>query len=252
MVYNLIITESKNSTGIIRLNNGESNNALSTLMLEEIVQAVDYFDNNDSIRSILFLGNGRFFTSGIDLREFGNNIDHLTELLDRQKNAFVALSEARKPLIAAAAGYALGQGIELLLNCDIILAADNLCLAVPDASLGIVPGIGLEKKLIESVGRAKTMEMLLCGRAMMADEAERTGLVSRIVPLNELENEALKTAEIIAKSPEFTAIALKETLKAFENPSYNTGIDEAIMRAKIIAGSDDFRAYLKNFAQKQP
>ena len=170
--------------------------------------------------------------------------------MDRQKNAFISLANVRKPIIAAAAGYVLGQGIELLLNCDIVLAADNLCLAIPDASLGIVPGIGLEKKLIEILGRPKTMEMMLCGRAMMADEAEKMGIVSRIVPLTELENEAFKTADAIAKSPEFTAVAIKETLKAFENPSYTAGIDEAIMRAKIISGSDDFRLYLKHFSQK--
>ena len=105
-------------------------------------------------------------------------------------------------------------------------------------------------KLFEVLGHAKTMEMMLCGRAMMAKEAEKVGLVSRIVPLSELENEAIKTAGIIAQSPEFTAIAIKETLKAFENPSYSAGIDEALMRAKIISGSDDFRLYLKHFSQK--
>lgn len=250
MFYTYIKTQKQNNTAIIRLDHKESRNALSTLALEEIVSAVENFDSDDEVRSIIIIGENDCFTSGIDLKELGTNIDALPQLLDRQKNAFISLANVRKPLIAAAAGYVLGQGIELLLNCDIVLAADNLCLAIPDASLGIVPGIGLEKKLIEILGRPKTMEMMLCGRAMMADEAEKMGIVSRIVPLTELENEAFKTADAIAKSPEFTAVAIKETLKAFENPSYTAGIDEAIMRAKIISGSDDFRLYLKHFSQK--
>ena len=250
MFYTYIKTQKQNNTALIRLDHKESRNALSTMALEEIVNAVENFDSDDEVRSIIIIGENDCFTSGIDLKELGTNIDALPQLLDRQKNAFISLANARKPLIAAAAGYVLGQGIELLLNCDIVLAADNLCLAIPDASLGIVPGIGLEKKLIEILGRPKTMEMMLCGRAMMADEAEKMGIVSRIVPLTELENEAFKTADAIAKSPEFTAVAIKETLKAFENPSYTAGIDEAIMRAKIISGSDDFRLYLKHFSQK--
>ena len=250
MFYTYIKTQKQNNTAIIRLDHKESRNALSTMALEEIVNAVENFDSDDEVRSIIIIGENDCFTSGIDLKELGTNIDALPQLLDRQKNAFISLANVRKPLIAAAAGYVLGQGIELLLNCDIVLAADNLCLAIPDASLGIVPGIGLEKKLIEILGRPKTMEMMLCGRAMMADEAEKMGIVSRIVPLTELENEAFKTADAIAKSPEFTAVAIKETLKAFENPSYTAGIDEAIMRAKIISGSDDFRLYLKHFSQK--
>lgn len=250
MFYTYIKTQKQNNTALIRLDHKESRNALSTMALEEIVNAVENFDSDDEVRSIIIIGENDCFTSGIDLKELGTNIDALPQLLDRQKNAFISLANVRKPIIAAAAGYVLGQGIELLLNCDIVLAADNLCLAIPDASLGIVPGIGLEKKLIEILGRPKTMEMMLCGRAMMADEAEKMGIVSRIVPLTELENEAFKTADAIAKSPEFTAVAIKETLKAFENPSYTAGIDEAIMRAKIISGSDDFRLYLKHFSQK--
>ena len=250
MSYVYIQTQKQNNYALIRFNHKESKNALSTLALEEIVNAVENFDSDDEVRSIIITGENDCFSSGIDLKELDANIDDLPQLLDRQKNAFISLANVRKPLIAAAAGYAFGQGIELLLNCDIVLAADNLCLAIPDASLGIVPGIGLEKKLIEVLGRAKTMEMMLCGRAMMAEEAEKVGLVSRIVPLSELENEAIKTAGIIAQSPEFTAIAIKETLKAFENPSYSAGIDEALMRAKIISGSDDFRLYLKHFSQK--
>lgn len=250
MFYTYIKTQKQNNSALIRLDHKESRNALSTMALEEIVNAVENFDSDDEVRSIIIIGENDCFTSGIDLKELGTNIDALPQLLDRQKNAFISLANVRKPIIAAAAGYVLGQGIELLLNCDIVLAADNLCLAIPDASLGIVPGIGLEKKLIEILGRPKTMEMMLCGRAMMADEAEKMGIVSRIVPLTELENEAFKTADAIAKSPEFTAVAIKETLKAFENPSYTAGIDEAIMRAKIISGSDDFRLYLKHFSQK--
>ena len=244
-----VITESKNQVGFIRLNRPEQSNALSTNMLEDIASAVDAFDNDESIRAIVITSSGDYFTSGVDLKEFSENTNDVASLLDRQKAAMIALSQARKPLIAAASGFAFGQGIELLLNCDIVLAADNLCLAVPDASLGIVPGIGLLKKLLSAIGRAKTMEMLLCGRAMLAEEANACGLISRIVPLQELENEALKTALKISQTPEFTAIALKETLKAFENPVYESAIDEAMMRAKIIVSSDDFRNYLKKFTQ---
>ena len=106
-------------------------------------------------------------------------------------------------------------------------------------------------KLLSAVGRAKTMEMLLCGRAMLAEEANACGLISRIVPLAELENEAFNTAAKIVQTPEFTAIALKETLKAFENPVYESAIDEAMMRARIIVGSDDFRNYLRKFSQNK-
>lgn len=251
MPYTSLITETKNQVGFIRFNRPDQNQALSTAMLEDIAAAVDAFDNDESVRALILISSGKYFTSGIDLQEFSQNATDVASLLDRQKNAMITLSRARKPIIAAVAGFTFGQGIELLLNCDIVLAADNLCLAVPDASLGIVPGIGLEKKLLDTIGRAKTMEMLLCGRAMLAEEANHCGLVSRIVPLAELENEAFRTALKIAQTPEFTAIALKETLKAFENPNYESGIDEAMMRAKIIVGSDDFRAYLRRFTENK-
>lgn len=251
MSYASLITESKNQVGVIRFNRPDAHNALSTTMLEDIAMAVEAFDNDDSVRAIVLCSSGDYFTAGVDLQEFSQNLTDVASLLDRQKAAMLSLSRVRKPLIAAAAGYVFGQGIELLLNCDIVLAADNLCLAIPDASLGIVPGIGLEKKLLSAVGRAKTMEMLLCGRAMLAEEANACGLISRIVPLAELENEAFNTAAKIVQTPEFTAIALKETLKAFENPVYESAIDEAMMRARIIVGSDDFRNYLRKFSQNK-
>ncbi len=249
MEYQFIKTESAGSAGVIIFNRAAEMNALTTAMLQEIVTAAENFDAREDVRAVILRGNDQAFLAGFDLKEIGQRIQELPQMLDEYRGLLLRLRDIRKPMIAAAAGYVLGIGIEILTACDIVLAADNVWLGIPEAGLGIIPGIGLLPQTIQKIGKAKAMEMFLCGRAMAAEEAEHCGLISRLVPLAMLADEAEKTANKIAENPELAVTAIKETVKAAENPVYESGIDDVMMRNKIIAASDDFKNYLNKLSK---
>src|SRR6266566_8069608 len=192
-----IVVESRGRVGLIRLNRPQALNALNSAVIRELAQAIDTFESDDKIGCMVITGSDKAFAAGADVKELTGKAFTEAFLSD-----FLAtwhrVADARKPVIAAVAGFALGGGCELAMQCDLIIAADNAKFGQPEIKLGVIPGIGGTQRLTRAVGKAKAMDLILTGRIMEATEAERAGLVSRVVPAAQLMDEALKVAEAIA------------------------------------------------------
>lgn len=248
---NYIISEVQNNVGILTLNRAEALNAVCLEMLEELAAQIKSFDMNNHIGAIVLKGNDKAFAAGIDLNEVNQKTFEKNDFIEDYRQAMAEIFRCRKPIIAAVAGYALGIGCELALNCDIILAADNARFGQPEISLGTVTGFGGSQLLSKAVGKAKAMEMVLTGRAMNAEEAERSGLVSRIVPLPDLFAESLKTAEKIALMPRTAVILAKDAIKHAQNVGLEDGIEYEHKNCQICLNSEDFKESLEAFVEKR-
>ena len=197
-----IIVETHGRVGLIRLNRPQALNALNSALIRELAAAIDKFETDDNIGCIVITGSDKAFTD-VFLGDFAAT--------------WHRVAEARKPVIAAVAGFALGGGCELAMQCDLIIAADNAKFGQPEIKLGIIPGIGGTQRLTHAVGKTKAMDLILTGRMMDAEEAERAGLVARIVPLQSLVEEAIKIAATIASMSLPAVLAAKEAVnRAFE------------------------------------
>ena len=225
MAYETLIIEHEEPVLIVRLNRPDALNALNNKLLEELSIVMKDADRNDSIRVIILTGSKKAFAAGADIKEmmakgfvdmFHNNF--FSNHLDR-------IQSTRKPIIAAVAGYALGGGCELAMRCDFILAADNAKFGQPEINLGVMAGFGGTQLLSKFVGKAKSMEMHLTGRHMDAEEAEKAGLVSRIVPADDLIKEATATALKIAEKSMLSCLAIKESI----NRSFELGLTEGTL-----------------------
>jgi enoyl-CoA hydratase len=209
--FETIIVSSKGKVGLITLNRPQALNALNTLLISELNRALDAFEIGPAIGCIVITGNEKAFAAGVDIKEM-----HKKSFVEAYGGDFLApfdrINQCRKPIIAAVAGYALGGGCELAMACDIILAADNAVFGQPEINLGIMPGAGGTQRLTRAVGKAKAMELCLTGRHMHADEAERSGLASRIVPAAELMDEAMKVADKIANLSQHAVMMIKEAI----------------------------------------
>ena len=214
-----IIVESKNAIGIIRLNRPKMLNALSFGVFREIAAAVESFEADESIGCIVLTGSEKAFAAGADIKEMQPK-----GFIDMFSSDFTSVggdrvARCRKPTIAAVSGYALGGGCELAMMCDIIIAADTAKFGQPEITLGTIPGIGGTQRLTRAVGKSKAMDLCLTGRMMDAAEAERSGLVSRVVPSDKLMDEALSAAEKIASMSQPAVAMAKEAInRAFETP----------------------------------
>ena len=196
--YETIIVEQRGRVGWITLNRPQALNALNAQVSEEVAAAASAFDADDSVGAIVVTGSEKAFAAGADIKEMESKT--AAEMLDTDHfGAWSAFAAVRTPVIAAVSGYALGGGCELAMMCDIILAADNATFGQPEINLGVIPGMGGTQRLIRAVGFYKAAEMILSGRLIKADEAERIGLVSRVVPASELLDETSKLAETIAE-----------------------------------------------------
>jgi len=216
MSYENIIVETRGKVGLVRLNRPQALNALNAALLGELGAAVDGFEAAPDIGCIVITGSDKAFAAGADIKEMATK-----SFMDAFMNDLAAdwdrVARARKPVVAAVAGFALGGGCELAMHCDIIIAADNAKFGQPEIKLGVIPGIGGTQRLAHAVGKAKAMDLCLTGRMMDAAEAERAGLVSRIVPLAGLMDEALKTADTIASMSLPALMLAKEAVnRAFE------------------------------------
>ena len=224
MTYQNIIVAHEGAVAIVTLNRPKALNALNAELLGELVAAFEAFDADDQVRAIVLTGSERAFAAGADIKEMAPQ-----SYMDMFKaNLFAGAADRitaiRKPIIAAVAGYALGGGCELAMLADFIIAADNAKFGQPEITLGVMPGMGGTQRLTRFVGKSKAMEMCLTGRNMDAAEAERAGLVSRVVPVAELLAEAVKAAQKIAEQSVPIVMMIKETV----NRAYETTLAEGI------------------------
>ncbi|MBK5933249.1 short chain enoyl-CoA hydratase [Rhodovulum imhoffii] len=225
MAYKTLIVEIEDHIALIRLNRPDALNALNAELLGELADAVTQADANDKVRCIVLTGSEKAFAAGADIREMSTKsfVDVFSEdLFTRETEAILA---CRKPIIAAVSGYALGGGCELAMICDFIIAADTAKFGQPEINLGVVAGIGGTQRLTRFVGKSKSMDMHLTGRFMDAEEAERAGLVSRVVPAKKLMEEAMGAAQKIAEKSALTVKAVKESV----NRSYETTLREGLL-----------------------
>lgn len=223
MSYQHLLVETKGRVGVIRLNRPDALNALNSALKAELAQAIAAFEADVGIGCMILTGSDKAFAAGADIKEMADK-SYADVLLGNFAGNWDAAARARKPIIAAVAGFALGGGCEVAMQCDMIIAADNAKFGQPEIKLGVIPGIGGTQRLTRAIGKAKAMDMVLTGRMMDAQEAERSGLVARIVPLAQLMDEAMKVAETIA------SMGLPATLLAKEavNAAFETSLAEGV------------------------
>jgi enoyl-CoA hydratase len=223
MAYETILVETRGKVGLIALNRPQALNALNSVIVRELNEVLEGFDTDPAIGCVVITGSEKAFAAGADIKEM-ENLTFPQTYLDDFITAWDRVGQRRKPMIAAVSGFALGGGCELAMMCDIVLAADTAKFGQPEIKLGVMPGAGGTQRLTRIVGKAKAMEMCLTGRMMDAAEAERSGLVSRVVPAAELLAEAMKTAETIAALSLPAVMMTKESV----NRAYETTLSEGI------------------------
>ena len=217
MAYECILTETDGAVGVITLNRPDALNAFNSQLMDEVTDALRGFEANDEIGCLVVTGSEKAFAAGADIKEMAEK-----SYMEVFKEDFITANwetaaKCRKPIIAAVAGYALGGGCEFAMMCDFILAADNAKFGQPEITIGAMPGAGGTQRMARFIGKSKAMEMCLTGRMMDAEEAERCGLVSRIVPKDELREEAIKVAKQIASLSRPIVMMTKEAVdRAFE------------------------------------
>ncbi|MEL7049265.1 MAG: enoyl-CoA hydratase [Pseudomonadota bacterium] len=223
MSYEHIIVETDGRVGTITLNRPKALNALNSALIGEIACAVQGFEADDAVGAIIITGSEKAFAAGADIKEMAA-LSYQDAYMADFAATWDVVAHCRKPTIAAVAGFALGGGCELAMQCDIILAADTAKFGQPEITLGIMPGIGGTQRLIRAIGKAKAMELCLTGRMMDATEAEASGLVARVVPADELIGEAQKVAGKIASYSLPAVMMTKETL----NRAFETTLSEGV------------------------
>jgi len=225
MAYETIIVDVQDHISVITLNRPDALNALNDQLLEELGDALLDAQRNDKVRCIVLTGSEKAFAAGADIKMMSSKsfVDAFGE--DLFTEATDKITSIRKPIIAAVSGYALGGGCELAMMCDFIICSDTAKFGQPEINLGVSPGLGGTQRLTRFIGKAKAMDMNLTGRFMEAEEAERCGLVSRVVPAKNLMNEALGAATKIAEKSMITVMAVKEMV----NRSYETTLREGLL-----------------------
>lgn len=214
----VVLTETHGKVGLIRINRPDALNALNNEVVDGIAAAINQFEANDEIGCMILTGNEKAFAAGADIglmKDFDYMHAYKTDFITRN---WERIRTARKPVIAAVAGFALGGGCEVAMMCDMIFAADNAKFGQPEVKLGIIPGAGGTQRLPRAIGKAKAMDLCLTGRMMDAQEAERAGLVARVIPVDQLLDETLKAATAIASYSLPTVMMVKESVnRAFES-----------------------------------
>ena len=246
-----IIVETKGRVGLIRLNRPNALNALNSAMMVEIAAAVDAFEADAGIGCLVVTGSEKAFAAGADIKEMATKT-YMEAFMGNFAATWDRLAHTRKPVIAAVAGFALGGGCELAMQCDFIIAADNAKFGQPEIKLGIIPGIGGTQRLTRAVGKAKAMDLLLTGRMMDAVEAERAGLVARIVPAAELVNEAMKAAASIAAMSLPSVMVAKEAVNRAFEVSLAEGVQFERRVFHSLFATEDQKEGMAAFVEKRP
>ena len=236
---------------LVTLNRPDALNALNTTMVRELAEALTAADKNDKVRCIVITGSEKAFAAGADVKEMSEKTQVDAFVEDLFGADIDTILRVRKPIIAAVAGYALGGGCELAMICDFIICADNAKFGQPEINLGLVAGMGGSQRLTRFVGKSKSMDMHLTGRFMDAAEAERSGLVSRVVPVKALLEEARKTAIKITEKSSLTAMVVKEAV----NRSYETNLREGLLFERRmfhgLFGTEDLKEGMAAFLEKR-
>jgi len=250
MTYQNILVETKGRVGIIRLHRPQALNALNKALMAELTQAVQAFDADDAVGCMLITGSEKAFAAGADIKEMADK-----SFIDAYGGNFAGdwhgIAQARKPVVAAVAGFALGGGCEIAMQCDIIIAADTAKFGQPEIKLGVIPGIGGTQRLTRAVGKAKAMDLVLTGRNMDAAEAERAGLVARVVPAASLMDEAMKVAETIAGMSLPSVLAGKESVNAAFESSLAEGVRFERRIFHSLFATEDQKEGMKAFVEKR-
>jgi enoyl-CoA hydratase len=251
MHHETIIVETHGKVGVIRLNRPKALNAINSRLIEELSQAIASFERDRGISCLLVTGSEKAFAAGADIKELAEKtyVDALMLDLVGQWNC---IAQARKPVVAAVAGFALGGGCELMLQCDVVIAAENAKFGQPEIKLGAIPGLGGTQRLTRAIGKAKAMELILTGRMMDAREAESAGLVTRVVSLETLEAEAMKVAHAIAGMSLPALLLAKESV----NRSFEASLAEGLLFERralhALFATQDQKEGMRAFIEKRP
>ncbi len=251
MPYEHILVESEPPIGIIRLNRPKVHNALSFDVLREIVDALERFDKDETIRATVLAGNDDAFSAGADIKELAEATP--VSLIERNQFAlWDKLKKTAKPIIGAVSGYAYGGGCELAMNCDIIVASETAKFGQPEINIGIMPGAGGTQRLARTIGKFRTMEMILTGQPITAREAEKHGLVNKVLPVESYLLEAKKLAmQISQKAPVAVRLAKEAVLKAFDTP-LEEGLQYERRNFYLLFSTEDMKEGMKAFTEKRP
>src|SRR6516162_6409493 len=246
-----VVVETKGKVGVIRLNRPQALNALNAALMTELGAAIAACEADPNIVCMVITGSEKAFAAGADMKEMANK-SYLDAFMSDFPGGWHQIAHARKPVIAAVAGFALGGGCELAMQCDLIIAADTAKFGQPEIKLGVIPGIGGTQRLARAVGKAKAMDLILTGRMMDAVEAERLGLVARLVPAANLMDEAMKVAETIAAMSLPSVLAAKEAI----NRAFETSLAEGVrFERRVFHGlfaTRDQKEGMAAFIEKRP
>lgn len=249
--YQTLLVERRDRVTLITLNRPQALNALNSAVLADLLDALARMDADDSQGCAVITGSERAFAAGADIKEMADQ-GFAQMYRDNFFSGYETLARTRKPIIAAVAGYALGGGCELAMMCDFIIAADTAQFGQPEIKLGVTPGMGGSQRLTRAVGKAKAMDMCLTGRMMGAEEAERCGLVARVVPAAGLIDEALKAAAAIAGMAPLAVLANKEMVNAAFETTLAQGIQYERRLFHGLFGTADQKEGMAAFVEKRP
>lgn len=251
MTFETILTEIRGRVALVTLNRPKALNAINRQLTEELLDAMESFDANPDIGCVVITGSHKAFAAGADIKEM-QSASYIEMYSNDWFSAWDRMIAIRKPVIAAVAGYALGGGCELAMMCDFILAADDAKFGQPEIKLGVMPGMGGSQRLTRLIGRSKAMEMCLTGRMMDAAEAERAGLVSRILPAAELLEDALRTADTIANLSLPAVMMVKEAVNRADQVNLSEGLRHERRVFHAMFALDDQKEGMAAFVEKRP
>ena len=251
MAYEFVLTETRGPVGIVRINRPRVRNALNDQTIAELVEGLEGFDRDASIRCMILTGDDRAFAAGADIAQMADAT--AIDVLDDDRFARWARFRAlKKPVIAAVAGYALGGGCELALMCDLIVAADTAQFGQPEVKIGIIPGAGGTQRWARSVGKVRAMEAVITGEPISGIEAERIGLVNRVVPAGTQLDEAMRIATMIAQRPPLAVRLGKEAVNQALETTLGAGLDYERKLFYLLFASEDKREGMRAFLEKRP
>ena len=246
-----VVVETKGKVGVIRLNRPQALNALNAALMTELGAAIAACEADPNIVCMVITGSEKAFAAGADIKEMANK-SYLDAFMSDFPGGWHQVAQARKPVIAAVSGFALGGGCELAMQCDLIIAADTAKFGQPEIKLGVIPGIGGTQRLTRAVGKAKAMDLCLTGRMMDAAEAERCGLVARVVPAASLLDEAMKVAETIASMSLPALMVAKEAVNAAFETTLAEGIRFERRTFQALFATSDQKEGMVAFVEKRP